>query len=495
MSLLRPSPCRSASVGFSSPQSVQTVQVPEILHLDEEASPSRLNAPPPQRKSSQTLCMGYSDIEPHDPNAQPLLLKMLRASHPDHDIRPLGTQGGCSLTLLCVLGSARVGSLSSAPFILQIRSRRFALPLPLMGAARRIHGALVAPIEERCHFPILMAAGVQVTQTPVLPGVQLGEIFPHPSQIRILDPATTMRMRSLLSDLATFHARAWKTGVWEVDSSRCLMMQGRVGSSLMQRLAALTQSLPSQALRVVARRALREVQRGGFECLPVVLTHGDLIPSNLLVDAATWRLTGVVDWAEAEWLPFGISLYTVDILLEGLSAERKQNGWFWGRGDRKLREWFWTELENRVDGLRGVRKGVRLARTVGILLWFGFAWDDGRIDRVVDEKAWEELRCLKSLLAWDNQSARDQSFEDLVEVEQGIEELHVAARCRTSDRPGFETGLGMAVCTYWTVCKSTSTRLPHTVQHAELGQIIKAGDTCRKPAVPDLCRRDAFRAG
>jgi len=34
---------------------------------------------------------------------------------------------------------------------------------------------------------------------------------------------------------------------------------------------------------------------------PVVLTHGDLNEMNILVDPASGRITGVVDWAEASF--------------------------------------------------------------------------------------------------------------------------------------------------------------------------------------------------
>nr|POE86497.1 hypothetical protein CFP56_46681 [Quercus suber] len=361
-----------------------------------EAYPPRVDVPPGELSQSPSL--GLSKLEPGDPDVQALFLKLIRATHPCHDVQPLETQGGCSFTLLCIPSVTPAGSHRAASFILQIRPLRFAIPLPLMRHAQQIHSSLVAQVEELPSSPTLGCGDMQITQTSVLPGVRLSELLPRLSQTTMLRPTTTNKMKTLLSDLAAFHARAWVGGIWDVRSARRAVAQGKVGSSLVPRLAALAQRLPSRALRRVAQRALREVQNGGLEGLPVVLTHGDLIPSNLLVEAATWRLTGVVDWAEAEWLPFGISLYAVDILLGGLVDENNRKSPFRWYVDRAPRAWFYKELESKIGCLGRLKKCVRLARVVGVLLWFGFAWDDGRIDRVIDGKAWSELQCLKAYL-------------------------------------------------------------------------------------------------
>jgi hypothetical protein len=46
-----------------------------------------------------------------------------------------------------------------------------------------------------------------------------------------------------------------------------------------------------------------------------------------------------------------------------------------------------------------MKKAVELARDVGVLLWHGLAWDDGRIDRVVEPgKDENELAHLNAFL-------------------------------------------------------------------------------------------------
>lgn len=119
--------------------------------------------------------------------------------------------------------------------------------------------------------------------------------------------------------------------------------------------------------------------------MPVVFTHGDLLPSNILVDEQSWHLNGLVDWAEAEFLPFGIGLYGLDHLLGGLSPSGAISRFVYLDEAGSLRRYFWRRLVDRfpelVEGELGA--AVRLARAVGMLLWHGFAWDNGRLDRVI----------------------------------------------------------------------------------------------------------------
>ncbi|TVY54804.1 hypothetical protein LCER1_G001721 [Lachnellula cervina] len=91
------------------------------------------------------------------------------------------------------------------------------------------------------------------------------------------------------------------------------------------------------------------------------------------------RLTGLVDWAEAEMLPFGLCLYG----LEEILGEMTEGGWEYHDAAEGLRGVFWRALGEGIGEEEMVR--VQMARLAGILLWWGFAWDEGRIDRVVEE--------------------------------------------------------------------------------------------------------------
>jgi hypothetical protein len=127
--------------------------------------------------------------------------------------------------------------------------------------------------------------------------------------------------------------------------------------------------------------AMDEIERG----LPWVLTHGDLGVGNVLVDVNAAlsnglrevRLKGLVDWAEGEWLPFGVGLYG----LEEILGRTVQDGNGRGRFEyypcaEQLRAVFWDELVAAVPELgtdRELRARVGKARLLGLLLWY-VAW-------------------------------------------------------------------------------------------------------------------------
>lgn len=132
------------------------------------------------------------------------------------------------------------------------------------------------------------------------------------------------------------------------------------------------------------------------------MTHGDLIPANIMVvnvdddDPAEeaeeegggeglrlrLRLGGLVDWAEGEYLPFGVGLYGLECLLGRTTVA--------GRFEyypcaEELRGVFWQELEAGVPELGpgdggGLRARVEDARLLGVLLWYVFfsfpEWED-----------------------------------------------------------------------------------------------------------------------
>ncbi|KAK4106587.1 hypothetical protein N658DRAFT_503019 [Parathielavia hyrcaniae] len=165
----------------------------------------------------------------------------------------------------------------------------------------------------------------------------------------------------------------------------------RVGQTLRERMQWMRRDLPSRFSSVLeqVRDAMDEIER----CLPWVLTHGDLGAGNVLVDLdldGLVRLKGLVDWAEGEWLPFGVGLYG----LEEMLGRRVENGSGTGRARfeyypyaERLRGVFWDELVAAVPELgadQELRARVEKARLLGLLLWHGIAFDDGALNRVVE---------------------------------------------------------------------------------------------------------------
>jgi hypothetical protein len=141
--------------------------------------------------------------------------------------------------------------------------------------------------------------------------------------------------------------------------------------------------------------------------LPIVLNHGDLIPSNILVDEGTWEVTGLVDWAEAENMPFGMCLYGLEYLLGFVSTVQYEVAhsmldapvFVYHDFAKYLRDIFWRRLCELVPDVKIRHEDVKVMRDVGVLLWYGYAWDDGAIDRVVNEADDAvEVACLRSFL-------------------------------------------------------------------------------------------------
>jgi hypothetical protein len=65
----------------------------------------------------------------------------------------------------------------------------------------------------------------------------------------------------------------------------------------------------------------------------------------------------------------------------------------------QLRDMFWTHIFEAVPDIKTRQEDVRVMRDMGVLLWYGYAWDDGAIDRVVNETDdVVEVACLRTFL-------------------------------------------------------------------------------------------------
>jgi len=176
---------------------------------------------------------------------------------------------------------------------------------------------------------------------------------------------------------------------------------GKVGSCIAQKLQKLARELPDEWLRESAMITFDKIC--ALDDYPIVLNHGDLIPSNILVDEHTWQITGLVDWAEAEHLPFGTCLYGLEHLLGFVRpalSESSRPMFVYQEDAARLQQLFWTTLMKAVPELEGRREEVQVMRDTGVLLWHGYAWDEGVVDRVVDEvNDGEELAKLRAFLS------------------------------------------------------------------------------------------------
>lgn len=137
--------------------------------------------------------------------------------------------------------------------------------------------------------------------------------------------------------------------------------------------AYLTDSLPPRFASHAAKvQSLLPLLRSGD--YPVVLTHGDLNEMNILVEPESGEITGVVDWAEASFQPFGFALYALDNALGGMGPD----GWKYYDNTEYLRGEFWGTFCGLAGGLsEGVLERIRLARVAGLLIRYGTPYESG----------------------------------------------------------------------------------------------------------------------
>lgn len=278
-------------------------------------------------------------------------------------------QGYCSLTVF-------VGD----DDVVQFRPGNYRLDIKIVEAAREVYGSF-AP--DTRHIATLPKSGLLVYCMNKIPGVSLK----HIREISTMTDGVQYQAR-LCVDFASFVSRSWYRG------STTSIPLGIVGSSITSRLESLSAELPAR-FRPVAEQTLRQMTL--IETLPWVLTHGDILPGNIIVEPSSGQLCGLVDWAEAERLPFGICLYG----LEEILGEATASGFRYHFHATDLRRIFWNELKKQVPELlqAPVMRAVKLARDLGVLLWYGIAFDNGAINRVVQEgRDAEEIRKLDAFL-------------------------------------------------------------------------------------------------
>lgn len=314
-----------------------------------------------------------------------------RCAYPSHLIRPVEPQGYCSYT---VHASTKDGA-DREDRIIQFRPQQYALDLDITDAAKDIYRSY-APRVLELQIPRL-PAGLKFYELDIIPGVQYKCLVHHRKD---LDGMEWEKQVRLTKDFAAFVARAWPSDVKNSKRREC---NGKVGANLNSKLRQLAKKLPSAFLRSRAQQAVTALPL--LDRLPVVLNHGDVIPSNIIVDPHTGQLNGLVDWAEAEWLAFGTCLYGLEFILGWLEHSGRQRKFTYYDGAEVLRKLFWEELQICIPDLAGTNSigiidSVILARDVGVLLWYGFAWDEGSIDRVVNpEDDAEEVVCLEVFLS------------------------------------------------------------------------------------------------
>lgn len=253
------------------------------------------------------------------------------------------------------------------------------------------------------------AGSFQVLFMSMTLGISLAELRATNTRgNRALTSHEVERQRELLVvQFAKFIATGWTHRGRSLDAN-VQRLCGRVGSSMRWRLEQMRNLLPER-FRSEVQRVLDDFE--SIRALPWVLTHGDIVPANVMVKGHDdWTITGFLDWAEAEYLPFGVGLYG----LEEFLGESDGAGHFQYYPETpRLRKSFWSQLKTELQD-RGLNwpgqldPTVRSAHALGVLLWHGIAFDNGKLNRVVDEvRDLEEIQRLDHFFSSISNASQD----------------------------------------------------------------------------------------
>ncbi|KAJ4860466.1 phosphotransferase enzyme family domain-containing protein [Trichoderma breve] len=300
-----------------------------------------------------------------------------RVRFPSLEATPTSTQGYCSYTLNI-----------SKEYLLQFRPEAFMLDIDTCLEVKAIYGKYaptttylgkVQDIVIQHPDGNVGSPAMHVYLHKRIPGIPLSE-FRTRRKMNGREADDKIYNRRLMRGLAKVFAMGFRgrQPLGDVAMLAGSISKGRIGESMRWRLGLLN-GLPGEDLL----RHVSEAQSrlDSIEASDWCLTHGDVLPGNMMVDAKTGRLTGLIDWAEAEWLPFGMALYGVE---EVLGEHVPSEGFRYYHNHEELRQVFWSKFLSltRREGIQ--LRQVEAARKLGILLWRGIAFDDGRIDRVVE---------------------------------------------------------------------------------------------------------------
>ncbi|KAI0114901.1 hypothetical protein F4814DRAFT_297643 [Daldinia grandis] len=272
--------------------------------------------------------------------------------------RPAPFQGYCSYTVF-------VGE----EIVVQFRPLAHKLDISITNAACRIFGHLAPETE---FLGELGSTGLYVFSMKRIPGVSLADLRAETKTLQ-----AKSRREQIVRDFAHLQATSWDHAISHSDVQEKMT----VGSSLCWRMELMAENLPSR-FRGIAKSVLADLPE--IEALPWTLSHGDFLPSNVMVCPESGKMLGLLDWAEAEYLPFGVGMYGVQELL----GEDKNGHFIYYPEAKHLRNLFWAELLSQLPELLRNSKRVgliRKAQVLGIFLWHGIAFDDGKLDRTVED--------------------------------------------------------------------------------------------------------------
>ncbi|KAK5629545.1 hypothetical protein RRF57_005260 [Xylaria bambusicola] len=275
---------------------------------------------------------------------------------------PVPIQGSYSYTITAGTNESK---------IFQFRTHDSDIDMSVIDLAKTIHPQLVADC--KYHGTIGQSRPLHIYEMNKLPGTAY--IMAHHASVE-QPPDAMARQQNTATDLAKFFAQSWNhSQQLRQDHIATLLVEFR------DKLALLSQSLPSRFapnLDIVRK----ELPRLFNNTLPFVLTHEDPRQMNILVQPETGIITGIVDWAEARILPFGLTLWA----LENILGYMDSNGWHYHDNRHELERIFWNTFRKEAENLSDDDLPlIRIARMLGLFYHYGLIREGKACKGVVHE--------------------------------------------------------------------------------------------------------------
>ncbi|KAL4948880.1 hypothetical protein BDW69DRAFT_175635 [Aspergillus filifer] len=270
-------------------------------------------------------------------------------------VEPVRLQGAFSYTV------------AAGERLVQFRSSESLLDIERLSLARKIYGNVVPACVKRDVMAVSPSLTIYVMDK--IPGITYIEA-----------PLTTLSCNSwqeqTVSDFARFFAKSWVNRLTDPYRSEHSL------ADLQDKLDLLIQNLPLRFKDIISK--LREELPAIFDpTYPLALTHTDLCEMNIIVNREAGGINGVVDWAEAEILPFGLSLWGYRSMLGIMNS----SGWHYHTNSSTLEDLFWDTFYSQVGRISDDDKNaIKIAERTGIVLRYGFTWEGGSLERPVNEQ-------------------------------------------------------------------------------------------------------------
>ncbi|KAE8146851.1 hypothetical protein BDV25DRAFT_132590 [Aspergillus avenaceus] len=301
------------------------------------------------------------------------------------EVQQVAVPGSLSYTVRCIGCPGEQGDK-----IVSFRQAESSLDHDVLQLARSIHGALVPEAVFHGKMPNSNPPLLVYTM-PCLPGIPCLEAISCEAGLSLEEES---RHVHFVKHLARYFARCWSSPQ-PVDPEAQAACRERVHRQLMKIKTSTSSILPCTTI-IELERSLPILFDQTY---PQVLTHNDLSQTNILINAETFEITGVVDWSLASVQPFGVELGSL-LLATGYMD---LNGWHNYTCRSQILNAFWDEFWIHCqiyDDIRRreIRASAMQAAKIGAVLRYAFRRNaDGSPSEELENSKWA-LETLNALL-------------------------------------------------------------------------------------------------